>query len=314
MPRRGERADRVKPRAHSGGRERRPSRPTARSRAPRLRRGRSGRDSGLSRRSRRAPWARRPRRAVRRSSGRPERSGRTGSGRGGTSAGGTRPAGVPRRRRPARRPPPTRAASDGRTRRRGARRRRRVRGRRSVATADAPVASSPTSRERLEVEREVARRLEPLLRVLLEAVPHDPLEPGLDVLVRRREIRRLLSQDRRHRLRRRVAAERALAREHLVEDRAEGEDVRARVRRLALAPAPATCSRSCPSRRPARCPRSVGRSVCCSPSVLAISFARPKSRILTRPSFVTNRFSGFRSRWTIPFSCAAARPLAICTA
>ena len=40
------------------------------------------------------------------------------------------------------------------------------------------------------------------------------------------------------------------------------------------------------------------------------SFARPKSRIFTRPSLVKNRFSGFRSRWMMPFSCAAARPLA----
>ena len=40
-------------------------------------------------------------------------------------------------------------------------------------------------------------------------------------------------QDRRHRVGGRVAVERALAREHLVEDRAEGEDVAARVGRLA---------------------------------------------------------------------------------
>ena len=32
-----------------------------------------------------------------------------------------------------------------------------------------------------------------------------------------------------------------------------------------------------------------------------------------RPSLVTKMFSGFRSRWTIPFSCAAASPCAICT-
>jgi len=43
------------------------------------------------------------------------------------------------------------------------------------------------------------------------------------------------------------------------------------------------------------------------------SFAKPKSRILMRPSFVMKTFSGFRSRWTIPFSCAAANPCAICT-
>jgi hypothetical protein len=41
------------------------------------------------------------------------------------------------------------------------------------------------------------------------------------------------------------------------------------------------------------------------------TFASPKSRILTRPDLVTNRFSGFRSRWTMPFSCAAASPWAI---
>src|SRR6266566_7406521 len=39
-----------------------------------------------------------------------------------------------------------------------------------------------------------------------------------------------------------------------------------------------------------------------------VSLAKPKSRIFTRPSRVTKIFSGFRSRWTIPFSCAAARP------
>jgi len=42
--------------------------------------------------------------------------------------------------------------------------------------------------------------------------------------------------------------------------------------------------------------------------------ASPKSRIFTRPSEVTNTFSGFRSRWTIPLSCSAARPRAIWTA
>ena len=43
-----------------------------------------------------------------------------------------------------------------------------------------------------------------------------------------------------------------------------------------------------------------------------ISLARPKSRIFTRPSLVMNRFSGFRSRCTMPFSCAAASPRATC--
>jgi len=93
---------------------------------------------------------------------------------------------------------------------------------------------SGKTRERLEVEREVARRVETLLRVLLEAVTHDPLEPRLDAPVRRGEVRRVLAQDRRDRLGGGRPVERPAAREHLVEDRAEREDVRSLVGRVAL--------------------------------------------------------------------------------
>jgi hypothetical protein len=58
---------------------------------------------------------------------------------------------------------------------------------------------------------------------------------------------------------------------------------------------------------------SVGAAVAAS-LLSGLSRARPKSRILIRPSGVTRMFSGFRSRWTIPFSCAAARAWAISTA
>ena len=85
------------------------------------------------------------------------------------------------------------------------------------------------SGQRLQVEGEVVGGVEALFGVLLEAVAHDPLEAGGDVLVGDGEIRRVLLEDRRHRVRGRVAVERALAREHLVEDRAEGEDVAAGV-------------------------------------------------------------------------------------
>ena len=54
-----------------------------------------------------------------------------------------------------------------------------------------------------------------------------------EVLVGRGQIRRVLPEDRRHRVRRGVAVEGAAPSEHLVEDRAEGEDVAARVGRLA---------------------------------------------------------------------------------
>ena len=110
--------------------------------------------------------------------------------------------------------------------------------------------------------------------------------PAETFWLREREIRRILLQDRRHRVRGRVAAERAPAREHLVEDRAEGEDVAARVGRLARGPARATCSRAFPARRRARCRRSRSAGWTCAAGRLVRrgSLARPKSRILTRPS------------------------------
>ena len=47
-----------------------------------------------------------------------------------------------------------------------------------------------------------------------------------------------------------------------------------------------------------------------APSPASCSFATPKSRIFTAPSRAMNTFSGFRSRWTMPRACAAARPRA----
>ena len=48
-----------------------------------------------------------------------------------------------------------------------------------------------------------------------------------------------------------------------------------------------------------------------SPDSGSTSFARPKSRIFTNPSFDTITFSGFRSRCMIPAVCALASPSAI---
>ena len=42
--------------------------------------------------------------------------------------------------------------------------------------------------------------------------------------------------------------------------------------------------------------------------------ARPKSSTFTVPSGVTLMFAGFRSRWTMPRSCAASSASAICRA
>ena len=56
----------------------------------------------------------------------------------------------------------------------------------------------------------------------------------------------------------------------------------------------------------------VGAAVTPLASSGSVSFARPKSRILTNPSFDTMTFSGFRSRCTIPAACAFASPSATC--
>ena len=123
---------------------------------------------------------------------------------------------------------------------------------------------------------------------------------------------RLVAEDRGQGLPGGRSRERPLARQHLVEDGAEGEEVAARVGGLAadLLRGDVACRahddarlggcrrRGC--RRHGRCLRRT-----------SVTRASPKSRILTRPSEVRKTFSGFRSRWTIPAACAAARPSAI---
>ena len=76
-------------------------------------------------------------------------------------------------------------------------------------------------------ERDVPSRLESTVAVLFEAMLDDVVESGRDVSPGRRKLRRLLCQDRDDRVARRGPLERALAREHLVQDRSERKDVRA---------------------------------------------------------------------------------------
>ena len=167
--------------------------------------------------------------------------------------------------------------------------------------------------QRLQRKSHIGGRLKRCSGSLLQAAMHDSLQ-SRGVLAVICEIGwRLLVQNRGHRLRRRRLAKRLLARHHFVENCAERENVGAVIGRSFRAPARETCSRRSPSRRPAQ---SLGKSGFQTGGSLFAgpTLAKPKSRILTRPSLVTNRLSGLRSRWTIPFSCAAANPCAICTA
>ena len=52
----------------------------------------------------------------------------------------------------------------------------------------------------------------------------------------------------------------------------------------------------------------------CSSSPDAFSFDSPKSVILMCPSASSSRFSGFRSRYTMPLLCRYCRPSAISAA
>ena len=130
----------------------------------------------------------------------------------------------------------------------------------------------------------------------------------------RRQVGRLLVQDRVIVSAGVSAAKRARAREHLVEHAAEREDVGAMSPPARRAPARATCSRPCR----ARCPASVvGAGVDRArrrPRGWRPSLRQAEVEDLHAAVAVRKMFSGFRSRWTMPFSCAAARPAAICGA
>ena len=112
---------------------------------------------------------------------------------------------------------------------------------------------SRRGRDLRQIELQITRRLKPFVRVLFEAMPDDSFERRRNDRRCRGEGRRLLSQDRAHGVGGRVTLEGALARDHLVENGAEAEDVRARVHRLRAhllgrhvpRPSPAPCRRPC---------------------------------------------------------------------
>ena len=90
-------------------------------------------------------------------------------------------------------------------------------------------------------------------------------------------------------------------------------------RRLCPSPAPAPCRRPCRESRPAASARGgerrrVHRVRRRRRATGSIALARPKSSTFTVPSARTLMFAGFRSRWTMPCSCAASSASAICLA
>ena len=95
-----------------------------------------------------------------------------------------------------------------------------------------------------------------------------------------------------------LALERPASREHLVEDDAQRPDVRSRI---------GTVAADLLRRHVQRCAerRTGAREIGGGPP----SFARPKSRIFTRPSLAIIRLAGLMSRCTIPDSWARASAL-----
>ena len=161
-----------------------------------------------------------------------------------------------------------------------------------------------------ELAGEILRRGVAALGILGQAALDDPPQRRRNLRIDRPDRLRLLVQDRRERVDRRPLLERPPARRHLVQDRAEARTGPTGNPPTPRSPAPATCSRPCPTIIPGSSPSRWADATprrCPIPSY--VSFARPKSRILTSPSFVTMTFSGFRSRCTIPASCAFEQPL-----
>ena len=129
---------------------------------------------------------------------------------------------------------------------------------------------------------------------------------------------RLAFEDGGDRVRHGLARERGAAGQHFVEHAAERPDVRRACRPAVPAPARGSCRRPSRGSTPAaRRRRAVARgesSSVAAPLTGSRAFASPKSSTFTVPSSRTLMFAGFRSRWTIPCSCAASSASAICVA
>jgi hypothetical protein len=72
-----------------------------------------------------------------------------------------------------------------------------------------------------------------VIRILFEATPHDGIDAGREVMVARRELQRLISENRGQRFGGRVAAKGSSAGEHFVKDAPKRKDVASVIRSLA---------------------------------------------------------------------------------
>ena len=106
------------------------------------------------------------------------------------------------------------------------------------------------SESALRANDEVARRLKPGIRRLLEAAANDAADTGRDLIA---ELRRVGFEHGVDGLDPRFASERRRPSDHLVQDRAERKEIRAMVRRLAAQLLRAPCSRACRRRGRRRC-------------------------------------------------------------
>ena len=161
-----------------------------------------------------------------------------------------------------------------------------------------------------EIPRQVARGSVPLRRCLREAPVDDPPDRRRDRRIELPDWRRIIANDGRQRFDRGRSVERSSSSEHLVEDEAERELIGAVVRRAA---ARLLGGHVADRAHDASRPRALLRHGLQRRTRIAIADELGQSEVedLGKTVVETIRFSGLRSRCTIPASWAFASPSAI---
>ena len=163
-----------------------------------------------------------------------------------------------------------------------------------------------------QLARDVVGALPAVVRVLLQALPHDVVERRRRHRLDRRDGRRLRRHDRRDQARLRLALERAAAPSPSRRGAPPARRCRCARRPPAPRAAPAPCTGTCrgsfpPLRERLRLGGKRRSSPRPAPSP-GPERARPKSRSFA-PVFVSITLPGLRSRWTMPCLCArSGRP------